>query len=202
MPNSPGRFVCVKCNATQNGRTPILKLCIACFAEEKGVAPYCGKCKKPLSRKRIAGLATQRNRVLYCSRKCMHETNVGEKHGSWIGGKIIDVGGYVKVRKGGKYTQEHRVVMEEHIGRSLFAWETVHHKDGNRLNNNISNLELMGTRHPKGQFYADWIECLSSQILLANPRCIVSSVVYDELAPTQLLVTNVDSGAEFTLPLV
>lgn len=38
---------------------------------------------------------------------------------------------------------EHRVVMECHLGRRLHRWEIVHHKDGNRHNNQVSNLELM-----------------------------------------------------------
>ena len=57
--------------------------------------------------------------------------------------------------------REHRVLMERHIGRRLEPWELVHHKDGNKSNNAISNLEiqqwdehtrlhLCGTRRPEG----------------------------------------------------
>ena len=41
------------------------------------------------------------------------------------------------------YIYEHRYVMEIFLGRSLDKTETVHHKDGNRDNNNLSNLELL-----------------------------------------------------------
>lgn len=41
------------------------------------------------------------------------------------------------------YVMEHRLVMERHIGRYLSEDEVVHHKDRNRLNNDISNLQLM-----------------------------------------------------------
>lgn len=41
------------------------------------------------------------------------------------------------------YVLEHRVVMENMIGRLLTADEVVHHKDHNRKNNDPSNLELM-----------------------------------------------------------
>lgn len=40
------------------------------------------------------------------------------------------------------YIREHRYVMEQHIGRYLLPEEVVHHIDGNRTNNDISNLEL------------------------------------------------------------
>lgn len=40
------------------------------------------------------------------------------------------------------YVAEHRLVMEEHIGRYLLKTEVVHHKDHNPRNNSIENLEL------------------------------------------------------------
>lgn len=38
---------------------------------------------------------------------------------------------------------EHRVLMEQMLGRELMPGEIVHHKDGNKLNNDLSNLELL-----------------------------------------------------------
>ena len=41
------------------------------------------------------------------------------------------------------YVLLHRIVMENHLGKLLEGSEVVHHKDGNRKNNSIDNLELM-----------------------------------------------------------
>ena len=41
------------------------------------------------------------------------------------------------------YVLEHRVVMENYLGRLLKDDEVVHHKDGNKKNNDIKNLEVM-----------------------------------------------------------
>src|SRR5688572_14544657 len=40
------------------------------------------------------------------------------------------------------YVHVHRLVMELHLGRMLLPGEVVHHKDGDKKNFNIRNLEL------------------------------------------------------------
>jgi hypothetical protein len=64
------------------------------------------------------------------------------------------------------YMLEHRLVMEMNLGRFLIPRkELVHHIDGDRSNNNLSNLKLVsqtehprghiGERNPNGQFVAN-----------------------------------------------
>lgn len=75
---------------------------------------------------------------------------LGELNHSWCGGRCIDHDGYVIVlapaghpypRLSG-YIYEHRLVMESVLGRYLEPQEVVHHIDGNKSNNEPSNLLL------------------------------------------------------------
>jgi len=66
--------------------------------------------------------------------------------------------GYRMYSINGKERPEHRLVMEQHLGRKLLPKENVHHKDGDRLNNDISNLELWSTSQPPGQRVEDLLK--------------------------------------------
>lgn len=63
--------------------------------------------------------------------------------------------GYRIVCVGGKKRPQHRVVMEQMIGRPLLPHESVHHKNGKRADNREENLELWSSTHPSGQRVRD-----------------------------------------------
>lgn len=195
---------CDGCGRPISGRRPVSGLCYECFCESKGVLGVCELCGQRLSRKRIAGLQSNRSRRLYCSRECSKSALSGDQHPAWKGGEIVNGGGYVMVRRDGAYTQKHRAVIESHLGRKLHKWETVHHKNGDRKDNRLENLELMGSRHPKGQFFGDFVFEMMDRIHAANPRCLVTIVPrnWPDVASTeQIEVFNIDSGSTTFVPL-
>lgn len=111
---------------------------------------------------------------------------VGEHHHQWGGGRIVTTGGYVMVRlqpdhpffcmavkkaNGASYVHEHRLVMAEKLGRPLRSYETVHHIDSDRANNDPSNLQLRVGRHGKGAAFRclDCGSCNIEPVPLASP---------------------------------
>lgn len=70
------------------------------------------------------------------------------------------------------YVYEHRYVVEVEIGRALYDTEVIHHKDGNKLNNNIDNLEVTdriehGKKHHT--IYSD-VYCVDCGVKLKDKR--------------------------------
>jgi hypothetical protein len=86
--------------------------------------------------------ATTRSNKKFCGYACACKPGVRRPKSANGAGSVTHYG-YRMIRVNGRRVFEHRYVMEQHIGRPLNRREVVHHKDGNKLNNDISNLELL-----------------------------------------------------------
>jgi hypothetical protein len=87
----------------------------------------------------------------FCSRRCHYAWRGRDKKSRADGYVLINAGrGYPNARPDGRML-EHRYVMQEHLGRPLKPNENVHHRNGDREDNRIANLELWTTHQPKGQ---------------------------------------------------
>jgi len=97
-----------------------------------------------------------------CSKKKVPRKQLyGKEHPNWKGGRRKTPQGYIMVRRPNHpkaqngYVQEHRLVMEKYLGRHLTSTENVHHKNNNKADNRIENLELWAVSHSNGFRYAD-----------------------------------------------
>lgn len=171
-PNSSGKYCSMNCwYSSEECRTARKTKCQQCYkifyAPNKN-SKFCSITCQGLARRtrprecRNCGkeIAVITKNVKFCSEECLREGRI--VHAKDVGTKRMDKNGYcyIKVPENYPYDHlgwilEHRYVMQEKLGRKLIDNENVHHMDGNRENNDISNLELWNESQPSGQRIPD-----------------------------------------------
>lgn len=130
---------------------------MALFNRKQKIKKNCELCKTEFL------VLPSRNHKRFCSRSCgiktKHTQGILKSPAGWNKGKgagiVTTNGGYRMITVGKhKMMLEHRLVMEKHLGRKLKTFEHIHHIDGNKLNNKISNLEITNVIDHAKEHYA------------------------------------------------
>ena len=162
----PYVFNCPQCSKQFNSHRKDAKFCSrACTALSRKQPPIIKKCEwcKQDFDVREKNHNRELSRMLkqkFCSRQCMARDRATwcnqESHFAWKGGVFKD-NGYLRVNiylgNGKRFMPgQHRLIVEKELGIELGDL-VVHHKDRNKSNNDIANLEpLTRSEHSKHHY--------------------------------------------------
>lgn len=138
------------------------------------------------------GQKTWKSHKYYIGKRCndcakIYSSNrlskcIGEKNSRWVMKNRISKSGYVLVAlpsnspyremstSGRHFIFEHRLVMAQYLGRCLYQWEIVHHKNGIKTDNRIENLELLPEAGKHNTMVETYIKRLENKVIKLEER--------------------------------
>ena len=150
-------------SAPQNCYSDLVKECQRCKRKYLASSRHklCPKCSKQTDRRPCQLCGRLKQRKSNVCRACYYQS----KQYPYSKKKHLNKNGYIYVYykihpyadKSGRVLQ-HRMVMEKKLGRYLFPFENVHHKNGIRNDNRIENLELWTKVQPAGARVEDVVK--------------------------------------------
>ncbi|WP_185858864.1 HNH endonuclease signature motif containing protein [Vreelandella populi] len=145
-----------KCKTCGNEFTPRK------YQIDNGLGRYCSQLCNEASRIALhADEAKAKAKAVQAQMRERGEMNMacGPRNPNWNGG-VYRGNGYILLKRDGKYVPEHRLVVEEHIGRKLRNDEVVHHINHDKTDNRIENLQVMSRAEHIEEHRADLIDGL------------------------------------------
>lgn len=119
------------------------------------------------------------NAGVYCTRQCEKDYRYTQS----LGRTKMTKDGYVVVKmpehpnaQATGWIMEHRVVMEKSLGRHLEPDENVHHKNGDRSDNSLGNLELWNSSQPFGQRVEDKVAFAVAILQRYSPESLAAGI--------------------------
>ena len=93
----------------------------------------------------------------YCEKHYTRFKKYGDPNFTKIKGYHFNAKGYIMCLDPltNKHRAQHRIIMQQNLGRELLPNENVHHLNGDRTDNRIENLEIWSTSQPSGQRIED-----------------------------------------------
>jgi hypothetical protein len=126
--------------------------------------------------KRKIGISAKGRKHSKKTKKQIGYGKLGRKNYNWKGGIRIDKQGYICIYKPHhpygrqRYVKEHRLLIEEQIGRYLLPFEPCHHRNGIKADNRLINLMAFISNSAHGRFEGGKKKVASFEILFDGQK--------------------------------